>query len=76
MKAAVHDIFGEPVDVLETREVETPKPAAGEVLVRTLLSPIHNHDLWTIRGNYGYKPPLPGAIGGSEAAGVIEAVGE
>lgn len=44
--------------------------------MRTLLSPIHNHDLWTIRGNYGYKPPLPGAIGGSEAAGVIEAVGE
>ncbi|MBN9179138.1 MAG: zinc-binding dehydrogenase, partial [Microbacterium sp.] len=31
--------------------------------VRTLLSPIHNHDLWTIRGTYGYKPELPAAAG-------------
>ncbi|WP_375689748.1 zinc-binding dehydrogenase [Pseudooceanicola sp. LIPI14-2-Ac024] len=76
MKAAVHDTFGEPRDVLETRDVDTPVPGAGQALVRTILSPIHNHDLWTIRGNYGYKPPLPGAIGGSEAAGVVEAVGE
>ncbi|QOL80809.1 zinc-binding dehydrogenase [Pseudooceanicola spongiae] len=76
MKAVVHDTFGEPKDVLETSEVDTPAPSAGEVLIRTILSPIHNHDLWTIRGNYGYKPTLPGAIGGSEAAGVVEAVGE
>ena len=41
-----------------------------------VLSPIHNHDLWTVRGNYGYKPELPGAIGGSEALGIVEAVGE
>ena len=76
MKAAVHDVFGEPKDVMETREVALPEPGAGEVRVATLLSPIHNHDLWTIRGNYGYKPPLPGAIGGSEAAGFVDAVGE
>lgn len=76
MKAVVHDTFGEPKDVLETREVDTPAPSAGEVLIRTILSPIHNHDLWTIRGNYGYKPTLPGAIAGTEAAGVVEAVGE
>ncbi|WP_121061676.1 zinc-binding dehydrogenase [Chachezhania antarctica] len=76
MKAAVHDTFGEPKDVLETRDVVTPEPGAGEVRVKTLLSPIHNHDLWTIHGSYGYKPPLPGAIGGSEAAGVVDAVGE
>lgn len=76
MKAAIHDTFGEPIDVLTTRETDAPKPAAGEVLVKTTLSPIHNHDLWTIRGNYGYKPPLPGAIAGSEALGTIEAVGE
>jgi NADPH:quinone reductase-like Zn-dependent oxidoreductase len=40
-----------------------------------ILSPIHNHDLWTVRGSYGYKPELP-AIGGSEAVGTIEALGE
>ncbi|MEJ2029560.1 MAG: zinc-binding dehydrogenase [Maritimibacter sp.] len=76
MKAAIHDVFGEPKDVLETREVDAPEPGAGEVRIRTLLSPIHNHDLWTIRGNYGYQPPLPGAIGGTEAVGTVEAVGE
>lgn len=76
MKAAVHDTFGDPLDVLEVREVETPEVRAGEVRIRTILSPIHNHDLWTIRGNYGYKPPLPGAIGGSEATGVVDSVGD
>ncbi|WP_372841315.1 zinc-binding dehydrogenase [Phaeovulum sp.] len=76
MLAAIHDRFGEPFDVLQSRDVDMPHPGAGEVRIRTSLSPIHNHDLWTIRGNYGYKPPLPGAIGGTEAAGVVEAVGE
>lgn len=76
MKAAVHDTFGEPVDVLVAKDVSKPQPASGEVLVKMTLSPVHNHDLWTIRGNYGYKPDLPGAIGGSEALGTVEAVGE
>jgi NADPH:quinone reductase-like Zn-dependent oxidoreductase len=76
MQAAIHDTFGEPADVLETKATDTPEPAAGEVRIKTLLSPIHNHDLWTIRGNYGYKPDLPGAIGGSEAIGTIDAVGD
>ena len=40
-----------------------------------ILSPIHNHDLWTVRGEYGYKPALPAAIGGTEAVGVITDVG-
>jgi len=75
MKAATHDTFGEPRDVLNAGEIAKPEPKAGEVLVRMTLSPIHNHDLWTVRGTYGYKPDLP-AIGGSEAVGTIEAVGE
>ncbi|NOR32157.1 MAG: zinc-binding dehydrogenase, partial [Sulfitobacter sp.] len=76
MKAAIHDTFGEPIDVLNAVEVDKPTAGAGEVLIKMTLSPIHNHDLWTIRGNFGYKPELPGAIGGSEALGTIEAVGE
>lgn len=75
MRAVTHPVFGEPADVLETTETPDPTPGAGEVRVRLLASPIHNHDLWTVRGNYGYKPALP-AIGGSEAAGVIDALGE
>lgn len=76
MKAAIHDSFGDPAKVLSAREAETPSPGPGEVLVRMGLSPIHNHDLWTVRGEYGWQPELPGAIGGSEAMGTIEAVGE
>jgi NADPH:quinone reductase-like Zn-dependent oxidoreductase len=63
--------FGEPADVVAPAEVNAPAPDSGEVLVRVALSPIHNHDLATIRGVYGVKPSLP-AIGGSELCGVVE----
>ncbi len=76
MRATIHDTFGEPADVLKTETIDTPIPAKGEVLIQTIMSPIHNHDLWTVRGNYGYKPELPGAIGGSEAIGTVVAVGD
>ncbi|WP_134682041.1 zinc-binding dehydrogenase [Paracoccus ravus] len=76
MRAAIHNQFGDPAAVMEFAEVPAPVAAKGEVLIRTILSPIHNHDLWTIRGEYGYKPSLPGAIGGTEAVGIVEAVGE
>lgn len=75
MRALVHDRFGDPADVLDLREVPDPEPGPREVLVRMLLSPIHNHDLWTVRGSYGYRPDLPGARSGTEAVGVVEAVG-
>ncbi|GAA1144471.1 zinc-binding dehydrogenase [Nesterenkonia lutea] len=75
MRAVTHETFGEPWDVLQVSNVETPEPGPGEVRIRTLMSPIHNHDLWTIRGSYGFKPELP-ARAGTEAVGVIDAVGE
>ena len=39
------------------------------------MASIHNHDLLTIRGQYGFKPELP-AIGGSEAVGIVDAIGD
>jgi len=75
MRAIIHHEFGEPADVLAVEEVETPTPGPGEVRLRVTLSPIHNHDLWTIRGTYGFKPELP-ARAGTEAVGVVDAVGE
>lgn len=75
MRAVTHPVFGEPADVLETTELPDPTPGAGEVRVRLLASPIHNHDLWTIRGTYGFKPELP-ARSGTEAVGVVEELGE
>ncbi|WP_134678617.1 zinc-binding dehydrogenase [Paracoccus ravus] len=74
MRSAIHKTFGEPAEVLEPAESPTPDPAEGQVRIRTILSPIHNHDLVTIRGIYGYKPELP-AIGGTEAVGIIDAIG-
>ncbi|MEB3766704.1 zinc-binding dehydrogenase [Acinetobacter sp. MD2] len=75
MRSIIHKSFGEPVDVLELGEMPIPEPKAGEVRIKTILSPIHNHDVWTVRGSYGYKPELP-AIGGSEAVGIVDALGE
>lgn len=75
MRAAVYHQFGKPAEVLAAEDVATPEVGAGQVLVKMILSSIHNHDLITVEGNYGYKPDLP-AIGGSEAVGIIEALGE
>lgn len=75
MRAIVHHQFGEPTDVLDVEEVETPQPGPGQVRLRIVLSTIHNHDLWTIRGTYGFKPELP-ARAGTEAVGIVDALGE
>lgn len=75
MRALMHNEFGDPAEVLSVQNIPVPDPGAGEVRVRTVLSPIHNHDLWTIRGSYGFKPEFP-ARSGSEAVGVIDALGE
>ena len=75
MRSVLHREFGDPAEVLVPGDSPVPAPGPGEVRIRTTLAPIHNHDLWTIRGQYGYKPTLP-AIGGSEGVGVIDALGK
>ncbi|WP_296242937.1 MULTISPECIES: zinc-binding dehydrogenase [unclassified Psychrobacter] len=74
MRSATYNEFGKPTDVLSLGDRPIPEPKANEVRVKTILASIHNHDLLTIRGQYGFKPELP-AIGGSEALGIIDAVG-
>ena len=75
MRAAIYEAFGDPSQVLHIGERPMPEPRAGQVRVTMVRSAIHNHDLWTIRGSYGTRPSLP-AIGGSEASGVVDALGE
>lgn len=75
MNALIHPEFGDPAAVLNAEERPLPQPGPGQVRVRTLLSPIHNHDLWTVRGTYGFKPELP-AQSGTEAVGIVDALGE
>jgi NADPH2:quinone reductase len=74
MKSLSYSEFGDPAAVLSVVEQPLPEPKADEVRIKLVLAPIHNHDLWTIKGAYGYKPPLP-AIAGSEAVGVIDQLG-
>lgn len=75
MLSATHHHFGDPAEVLAAEDRPLPEPGPGQVRLRMILSPIHNHDLWTVRGSYGYKPELP-AIGGSEGVGTVDALGE
>lgn len=75
MKSAVYSEFGTPEKVLRSEDVARPEPGPGQVLIRMVLSPVHNHDLMTIAGQYGFKPALP-AVPGTEAVGLVEAVGE
>ncbi|WEK62795.1 MAG: zinc-binding dehydrogenase [Candidatus Microbacterium colombiense] len=75
MRALIHPKFGEAEEVLSVEDGPVPEPAAGQVRLRIVLSPIHNHDLWTVRGTYGFKPELP-AASGTEALGIVDALGE
>ena len=74
MKAVILDHFGEPAEVLSVRDVPTPTPGRGELLVRMLASPINPSDLMMVRGNYGLLPKLP-ATPGFEGVGVVEKSG-
>ena len=75
MRAVTHDTFGDPAEVLRQSDRPIPQPGPRQVRLKVILSPVHNHDLSTVRGQYGYRPELP-AIGGTEAVGIIDAVGE
>ena len=74
MKAIQVHQFGGP-EVLQLQEIPTPKPAAGQVLVRVHAAGVNPYDTYMRNGTYAIKPPLP-YTPGSDAAGVIEAVGE
>ncbi len=73
MKAIVVHEFGGP-EVLKLEEVPTPKPAAGQVLVRVHAVGVNPYDAYMRAGTYAVKPPLP-YTPGSDGAGVIESVG-
>ena len=63
------------VDALQWKELPTPAPAAGEILVAIKAASLNFPDLLIIQNKYQMKPPLP-FVPGTEFAGVVEAVGE
>jgi NADPH:quinone reductase len=74
MKAIQIHEFGGP-EVLKLEEIPTPKPAAGQVLVRIKAAGVNPYDTYMRSGTYAIKPALPFTLG-SDAAGIIEAVGD
>jgi NADPH2:quinone reductase len=74
MKAIVVHEFGGP-EVLRLEEVPTPRPAAGQVLVRIRAAGVNPYDTYMRNGIYAIKPALP-YTPGSDGAGDVEAVGE
>lgn len=74
MKAIQVPRFGGP-EVLHFNDIPTPKPGPGQILIRVHAAGVNPYDTYMRSGTYAVKPPLP-YIPGSDAAGVVEAVGE
>ena len=71
MRAAVVPALGAP---LEIREVDTPRPGAGQVLVRIETSGLCHTDIHAARGDWPVKPKVP-LIPGHEGVGRVVEVG-
>ncbi len=63
------------VDALTWKELPTPAPKAGEVLIEIKAASLNFPDLLIVQNKYQMKPALP-FVPGSEYAGVIQAVGD
>jgi NADPH2:quinone reductase len=74
VKAILVPEFGGP-EVLTLKEIPTPSPAAGQVLVRIHAVGVNPYDTYMRNGAYAIKPPLP-YTPGSDGAGIVAAVGE
>jgi NADPH:quinone reductase len=73
MKAICVSEFGGP-EVLRLQEVPDPKPESGQILMRVRAAGINPVDAYTRAGTYPRKPSLP-YTPGTDAAGIVEAVG-
>lgn len=63
------------VEALNWKELPTPQPSAGQVLIEIKAASLNFPDLLIVQNKYQIKPPLP-FVPGSEYAGVVQAVGE
>ncbi len=81
MKAIVQDTYG-PTDVLELRDIDRPRPAAGEVLVEVRAAGV-DRGVWHLMtglpypirfAGYGVRAPKTG-VPGMDVAGVVAEVG-
>ncbi|MBK9235641.1 MAG: NADPH:quinone oxidoreductase family protein [Rhodoferax sp.] len=63
------------IEALTWKELPTPAPKPGEVLIAIRAASLNFPDLLIVQNKYQTKPALP-FVPGAEYAGVIEAVGE
>ncbi|MBK9346815.1 MAG: NADPH:quinone oxidoreductase family protein [Burkholderiales bacterium] len=63
------------VDALTWKELPTPSPKAGEVLLEIKAASLNFPDTLIVQNKYQIKPPLP-FVPGSEYAGIVQAVGD
>jgi len=63
------------VDALQWKELPTPQPKPGEVLIEIKAASLNFPDLLIVQNKYQMKPALP-FVPGSEYAGTIAAAGE
>jgi len=71
MRAAVVTGFDKP---LEIKEIPTPEPGSGQILVRIEASGLCHTDIHAARGDWPVKPTPP-FIPGHEGVGIIEQIG-
>ncbi|MFJ5226468.1 NADPH:quinone reductase [Streptomyces sp. NPDC088400] len=76
MLASWYDQQGPAADVLHVGELPDPHPGPGEVRVRVTVSGVNPGDTKKRRGWLGSSMPYPRVIPHSDAAGVIDEVGE
>ncbi|MFP4037685.1 MAG: zinc-binding dehydrogenase, partial [Desulfobacteraceae bacterium] len=74
MKAIVFDRHGG-VDVLVYKDVSVPEISSNEVLIRIKATAMNHNDLWARTGLPGMDFDFP-HISGSDASGIVEAVGD
>jgi NADPH2:quinone reductase len=63
------------IDALIWKELPTPQPKAGEVLLEIKAASLNFPDILIVQNKYQMKPDLP-FVPGSEYAGVVQALGE
>src|SRR6478672_2446710 len=70
---------GEPKDAFQVEEIETPEPAAFEVIVRVMAAGVNFNNVWAALGKpvsvFRSHPEEDHHIGGSDASGVVWKVG-
>ena len=63
------------IDALTWKELPTPVPGKGEVLVEIKAASLNFPDILIVQNKYQFKPDLP-FVPGSEYAGLVTALGE